>query len=55
LQENGLAYEWELFICELAKKVVPKRKRFPLKGKRVVVEQFADMVLDEFLVKIKGG
>jgi hypothetical protein len=25
-----------------------------LKGKRVVVEQFADMVLDEFLVKIKG-
>jgi hypothetical protein len=28
LQENGFAYEWELFICELAKKVVPKRKRF---------------------------
>jgi hypothetical protein len=32
-----------------------KKKKVPLKGKRVVVDQFVDRVLDEFLVKIKSG
>jgi hypothetical protein len=54
LHKNGFAYEWELFICELAKKVIQKEK-VPLKGKRVVVGQFVDRALEEFLVKIKGG
>jgi hypothetical protein len=52
LQENGFAYEWELFICELAKKVVQKENG-SFERKRVVVDQFVHRVLDEFLVKKK--